>query len=338
MRIIITSDLHYNVPRSKAPTRAVAEEICGLGGDVLILAGDSAAGDLTILDEVFGLFESFSGAVLAVAGNHELWTADGADSLHRYEHDLAEACARNGVHYLDATPFLADKLAIVGNVGWYDFTFRPSPMGIPLRFYENKIAPGAAWKVAREARRQRMADGERRVTNGESPHGRDAGAAVIPESHASDPSAAMETRDEELLHLFDVETDIPPASREITTRWMDREHVHLPLTDVEFARRLAAKLREHLQQVEDAAERIVACIHHLPFAELVPHSVIPSWEFATAFLGSELLGETLLDFPKISHVYCGHSHRSRRCRKREIVCTSIGSTYGHKCYEVLDTD
>jgi len=82
MRIIVTSDLHYNVARSKEPTRAIAREICALGGDVLVLAGDSAAIDLAVLDEVFALFAPFKGAVLAVAGNHELWTIGAADSLH----------------------------------------------------------------------------------------------------------------------------------------------------------------------------------------------------------------------------------------------------------------
>ena len=296
MRIIVTSDLHYNVARSQAPTRAIAKEICGVGGDFLVFVGDSAAMDLTVLDEVFGLFESFKGARLATAGNHELWIPDtsrvqeGVDSLSRYEKELAEVCSRNGVHYLDGGPFEMDGVAVVGSVGWYDFTFRPPLLEIPLRFYEHKVAPGAAVHMKKHR------------------------------------------------HLFDGEEDLPPAARQVTTQWMDGEHVRLPVSDADFTRMLADKLRRHLGQVHDTADHVVACLHHLPFAELVPHSVIPNWEFATGFMGSELFGETLLAFPKVRHVYCGHSHRSQRCQKGPLVCTSVGSTYREKRYEVLDLE
>ncbi|MFQ5424598.1 MAG: metallophosphoesterase [Phycisphaerae bacterium] len=288
MRIIATSDLHYNVVRSRAPTEAIAREICRRGGDLLLLVGDSASTDLAVIERLFGLFDSFSGERLAVAGNHELWTPGGQDSLHRYENELSAICARCGVHYLDAAPYRADGVAIVGSVGWYDYTFRPAALSIPLRFYQHKVAPGAAARI------------------------------------------------ESLKHLLDPEDDVPRGTLDITTRWMDGERVHLPMSDIDFAQHTAARLRSHLEQVEADADRIVAAVHHLPFAELVPHSILPNWEFATAFLGSELLGEALLDHLKVSHVFCGHSHRRRTCRKNHLVCTSIGSTYGKKQYETLD--
>jgi predicted phosphodiesterase len=288
MRIIVTSDLHYNLARSKAPTRGLAREICELGGDILIFAGDSASTDLRVLDEVFGLFESFSGVRLAVAGNHELWTTGGADSLLRYENELAEVCSRNGVHYLDREPFRAGDLAVVGNVGWYDFTFRSSVLNVPLRFYQHKIAPGAAARLA------------------------------------------------EHRHLLGDNGDVPEALQQLGTRWMDGVRVKLPVSDIAFTATLAAKLRRHLEDVSESADRIIAAIHHLPLADLVPHSVIPNWEFATGFMGSELFGEVLLDFDKVSHVFCGHSHRRRRCQKTHLTCCSIGSTYREKQYEVLD--
>lgn len=288
MRIIATSDLHYNVTRSKAPTETIATEICKLGGDVLLFVGDSAGTDLGILEAAFALFEPFSGIRLAVCGNHELWTVDGQDSLHRYENDLAETCSRCGVHYLDREPFVMDGLGIAGSVGWYDYTFRPSRLGIPLRFYQHKIAPGAAARI------------------------------------------------EKCSHLLDSADDIPVGAHEITTRWMDGERVNLPISDLEFAQMTAARLRRHLERIGPSAEKIVAAVHHLPFAELVPRSIIPNWEFANAFMGSELLGDVLLEFPRLRHAFCGHSHQRRVCRKQGLVCTSIGSTYREKQYEVLN--
>lgn len=288
MRIIATSDLHYNVARSKAPCQALAKEICRRGGDLLILAGDSAGADLTQLDAVFALFDDFPGQRLAVAGNHELWTTGGADSMHRYQNELADACSRRGIHYLDNEPYLVDGLAVVGNIGWYDYTFRPSALDIPLRFYMNKVAPGAAGRLDRHK------------------------------------------------HLLDNADDIPPAAYDITTRWRDGDRVNLPHSDVDFTHLTAQRLRQHLELADARTGRIVAIVHHLPFAELVPHSVLPNWEFATAFLGSELLGEVLLDFPKVSDVFCGHSHRRMVVRKQHLTCTSIGSTYSEKRYETLD--
>ncbi len=288
MRIIVTSDLHYNIARSKAPTEAIAREICGMGGDVLIFAGDTASVDLKVLDEVFDLFADFSGVKMAIAGNHELWTLGGGDSLHRYEVELAKACSRNGVHYLDGSPMNLDGVAFVGNMGWYDYTFRPSLMGIPLRFYQRKIAPGAAAYY------------------------------------------------EEHRDLVEGYGDVPSASLDITCRWMDGQRVNLPHGDLAFTQMLAAKLRDHLERVHGASDRVIVALHHLPFAELVPHTIVPALEFATAFLGSEVFGETLLDFPKVSHVFCGHSHREKSCRKGNLVCHCVGSTYREKRYEVID--
>ncbi|MCZ6682911.1 MAG: metallophosphoesterase [Planctomycetota bacterium] len=288
MRIIATSDLHFNVTRSKGPTESIAKEICERGGDVLLFVGDSAGADIGTLEKVLALFEPFSGVRLAVCGNHELWTVGAQDSLHKYENELAEAYSRSGVHYLDQTPFVMDGLGIAGSVGWYDYTFRPSRLGIPLRFYQHKIAPGAA------------------------------------------------ARSDKCSHLLEPSDDIPAGAHEITTRWMDGERVNLPICDLDFAAMTVDRLRRHLEEINDSVDTIVAAVHHLPFAELVPHSIIPNWEFANAFMGSELLGEVLLDFPKVRNAFCGHSHQRRVCRKQGLVCTSIGSTYREKQYEVLD--
>ncbi|HWL95614.1 MAG TPA: metallophosphoesterase [Phycisphaerae bacterium] len=287
MRIIVTSDLHYDVARSRTPTESIAREICERGGDVLLVVGDTAS-NLPVLERGLGLFDNFGGCKLMVAGNHELWTAPGEDSLHRYENELDEACSRNGFQFLDSKPFVEDGLAIVGSVGWYDYSFRPSLMKIPLRFFQSKVAPGAAARM------------------------------------------------DEWQHLVERGDDLCEAAMQVTTRWMDGVRVKLPMTDAAFTEYLADKLRSHLDTVVGKATRTLAAIHHLPFAEMVPHSPIPDWEFATAYHGAELFGEVLLDYPQVSHVFSGHCHRERRLRKRHLNCMSIGSTYTAKRYEVLD--
>jgi hypothetical protein len=288
MRIIATSDLHYNIARGRSSTEAMAREICRLGGDLLLFVGDTASTDLNVLRECFALFDGFSGHRLAVAGNHELWTVGGACSLNRYNDEMQAACRASGVHYLDAGPWYADGVAVVGSVGWYDYSFRPADLGVPLRFYQHKIGPGVA------------------------------------------------AREDDLRHLLEPQDDIGPAAMDITTRWMDGVRVRLPVCDVDFAHETAGRLRSHLEMVHDKARSVVAAVHHLPFAELVPAGNNPRWAFANAFMGSELLGETLLDFSKVTHAFCGHSHQYRSCRKRGLACTSIGSTYTEKRYEVLE--
>lgn len=287
MRIIVTSDLHYNIARSKRPTRALAEKICRIGGDVLVFAGDTTGGPASRFEEAFGLFEGFKGPRLAIAGNHDIWVTGGDDSLHRYENELRDICSQNDVHYLDAEPFYADDAAIVGNMGWYDFSFRPARLQIPLRYYQAKVAPGAAERLGG------------------------------------------------YQHLEPAD-DVPRNALEVTTRWMDGERVNLALSDVAFTHKLAETFRRHLAEASERSERICAIVHHVPFAELVPHSILPNWEFATAFHGSELFGEIILDFPKVRRVFCGHIHKEMRCRRGLFEATSIGSTYKEKAYEIFD--
>lgn len=288
IRILLTSDLHYDVARSREPTERIARDICAAGGDVLVFVGDSASIDLAILERSFGLFDAFRGPKLFTPGNHDLWTAPGGDSLLRYERELPDVCRRNGVQYLDHAPFVADGAAIVGNVGWYDYTFRPAALRIPLRFYQAKLAPGTA--AARD----------------------------------------------EFRHLVDGHDDLPSHALDVLVRWMDGVHVRLGRSDVEFTQACVERLRTQLDAVAPHARTVVAAIHHLPFVELVPRTIAPHFAFVGAFLGSELFGELLLQYPQVSHVFCGHAHRGRTIRKGRLAATCIASTYTEKAYEVLD--
>jgi hypothetical protein len=46
---------------------------------------------------------------------------------------------------LDQAPYVVSPdVAVVGSVGWYDYSFAQASLGIPERFYEHKVSPGAA--------------------------------------------------------------------------------------------------------------------------------------------------------------------------------------------------
>jgi predicted phosphodiesterase len=285
MRLLVTADLHFNHTRSREEARGLIERMNRAGGDVLLVVGDTAVADGTDLEECLSLFK-FEGPKLIVPGNHELWTR-GADSYAILKSDLPGRCRALGWHWLMDEPFRADDLAIVGSLGWYDYSFAQPELGIPWRFYERKISPGVA------ARYSEYAD---------------------------------------LLSRAD---DIPPQTMELFARWNDGVHIKLGRSDEAFLEELLTVLESQLQSVSDA-KTVVAAIHCLPFAELLPPSHSAQWDFGKAYLGSGKIGLLLLKFPNVKRVYCGHSHFPSRARVGGIDAINVGSGYRSKFYRLDD--
>jgi len=142
MRLIATADLHYNHARSARLAEELIERINGEQADALLVIGDTATTDGTALEKCLGMFRC-RGPRLFVAGNHELWSRDG-DSYRLFKEELPRRVRGAGWHWLQDEPFVAGGWAIVGSIGWYDYSFASAGLGIPLRFYEQKVSPGAA--------------------------------------------------------------------------------------------------------------------------------------------------------------------------------------------------
>ena len=66
------------------------------------------------------------------------------DSYELFTRVLPQRVAALGWRWLQTDPFVSEKVAIVGSLGWYDYSFAQESLGIPRRFYEAKISPGAA--------------------------------------------------------------------------------------------------------------------------------------------------------------------------------------------------
>jgi len=122
----------------------------------------------------------------------------------------------------------------------------------------------------------------------------------------------------------------------LRSRWMDGVRVDLGMSDEAFLTRVDAQLARHLAAAAGRADRVVAFVHHLPFGELLPPDRPDKFRFAGAFLGAQRLGETLRACPKLTHVYCGHSHWPMRLHVGPIEVVNVGSTYSRKRFEVLD--
>jgi hypothetical protein len=142
MRLLVTADLHYNHPRSKALAAEVIGQMNRAGGDGVLVVGDTAAADGEDLEACLSQF-TVGGPKLFLCGNHELWTR-GADSYALFTEELPRRVGALGWRWLETDPFIARAFAVVGTVGWYDYSFASADLGIPRRFYEAKISPGAA--------------------------------------------------------------------------------------------------------------------------------------------------------------------------------------------------
>jgi predicted phosphohydrolase len=145
MKILVTADLHYDIARSRASAQQIARRVCQTKADALVLLGDSAGRDIGVLGECLGLFDSFEGQKFLVPGNHCLWCRDGQEcSFDRYERILPQAAADAGFVYLDQNPTVLGNAGLVGSIGWYDYSTKDESLGLPLAFYEAKMAPRAA--------------------------------------------------------------------------------------------------------------------------------------------------------------------------------------------------
>ncbi len=289
VKILITADLHYDIPRSRKPAEELAADVCRRRADALVLLGDAAGADTNMLADCLGLFEAFEGARFLVPGNHCLWRRDGEDSLDRYERILPEVARRAGFELLDHNPRVLNGLGLVGSVGWYDYSFRQESLNIPLPFYRAKISPGAA---------------------------------------ANRPQYAKLVED----HRH----ELGKEQLKLTALWKDGLFVELGMTDEQFTRRLADKLRRQLAEISQKTDRIAVFMHHLPFAQMVPQDRPAHFAFAAAFLGAGKFGRVLLECPAVRYLYCGHSHWPMRMKVKHIEAVNVGSTYKDKRLEVLE--
>jgi Icc-related predicted phosphoesterase len=149
MRLLATADLHYNHAKSRASADELIDQLNAAAADVLLLVGDTAPGDGDALEQCLSRIR-FAGPKLFVAGNHELWT-HGPDSERVLREELPCRVRNLGWQWLQDEPFVAGGVAVVGSLGWYDYSFAQASLGIPRRFYERKVSPGVADRLAEYA-------------------------------------------------------------------------------------------------------------------------------------------------------------------------------------------
>jgi len=147
MRLLVTADLHYNHAKSKALAIDVIDRMNAAGADGVLVIGDTAVADGDDLEACLARF-SIPGPRLFLCGNHELWTRRD-DSHDLFTAELPRRVTSLGWRWLETDPLVERNFAIVGSVGWYDYSFASPKLAIPQRFYEAKMSPGAAQYLRR---------------------------------------------------------------------------------------------------------------------------------------------------------------------------------------------
>jgi len=137
MKIFAIADIHvdgknkntaYQLPTKLMHHVAKEKDQC-----IVIFLGDVAQ-NLPLLHNYLKLFQNIPIQKLFVAGNHDVWVKEGPDSLLKYQLLLKEAVEDSGFHYLDSEPFIFNRIGFIGNIGWYDYSFKSLHSKIPENF------------------------------------------------------------------------------------------------------------------------------------------------------------------------------------------------------------
>lgn len=294
LRVAITADLHFDVPRSRAPAELVIQQINAARADAVLVIGDTATADARGLEECLGLFDAARPRWF-IPGNHELWTRHnprGALELLRSE--LPARIAAAGWRWLPGAPIRHGRSAVVGSLGWYDYAFAEPRLGLPQRFYEAKLSPGSAKMLRRDDLK---------------------------------PDGA----------------DVSEDRRNFIARWNDGRFIHGIGDDAAFLRDRIAELRSDLDSARDA-EQVMVAVHVAPLEELLPRipasGPIPEdrlhFAFTRAYLGSPAIGDVVMSFGNVRHIFCGHTHAYREAMIRGCSCVNVGSTYTEKRFLIVE--
>lgn len=98
------------------------------GVDLVLFGGDLAEPGTGMLDPSLDLLASFDVPVLWVVGNNDLEALE-TTHLSDYERDAQHRASLAGanIHVLDASPFVQDGVAFIGNYGGYDGSLYHQP-------------------------------------------------------------------------------------------------------------------------------------------------------------------------------------------------------------------
>jgi putative phosphoesterase len=139
LKLLCLSDLHVDHNNARLKVNLVDELVSYIretAPDRVVVAGDMAGGSercISYIEEI----EQKSGVPLSyVPGNHSIWTnKKDSDSWAEYE-----ALRRHPSSLIDRPIYLPDGWVLLGDMGWYDYSFRESHMSRDEVVSQKKLA------------------------------------------------------------------------------------------------------------------------------------------------------------------------------------------------------
>ncbi|MGB9598055.1 MAG: metallophosphoesterase, partial [Candidatus Poribacteria bacterium] len=154
MRIGVTSDIHSDFsPYNRQIVNHLVDVASESELDVLIICGDVSSNIYTFT-ETISAFHNLLCKKLFIAGNHDIWVRTNDITSHNKYNLITKICDEVGFHHLGDSPFVIDKTAFCGTIGWYDYSYKNDRFEIPDSVYEKKIFQGSIWNDANFARWQ----------------------------------------------------------------------------------------------------------------------------------------------------------------------------------------
>jgi len=151
MRILIVSDLHVEYSEyNRYAVSMIGELAIDECVDFIGICGD-ISGDYMQFDDALDELSTYGIPILFVPGNHDIWTTvDDTFSMEK----LDWMRDYDGAHCLMRSPMVVDDIAIVGTMGWYDYSFADPELEYDDDVYARKYcsATGREWMDGRFAR------------------------------------------------------------------------------------------------------------------------------------------------------------------------------------------
>lgn len=142
MKIAYTSDVHADITLDNGRLIPyLVKRIQEISPDVFVIAGD-VSNSLSSMDGTLKLFNELSCLKVMVPGNHDVWIESnnslrkGKDSFYKYRQAIPKVCSQNGFLNPITEPLIIDNIAIVGNIGWYDYTLADSRLTNTYNFMD----------------------------------------------------------------------------------------------------------------------------------------------------------------------------------------------------------
>lgn len=157
MRVCCLGDIHYDGDSSDLDrlAKGIAEECEDV--DTVAIVGDlTSSGRLGYAEEVLKVIRralwdvGLPGApVLAVPGNHDIYLTReelnaGISSIAKLSR-FNEIVERLGCVALMDKPFILGEVGFVGSIGWYDYSFAPEWLNLPIESYREKAFGLSVW-------------------------------------------------------------------------------------------------------------------------------------------------------------------------------------------------